>query len=404
MTVSTVPPVQRLVERAGSLLDSLAVALDNDGEIVAVSAQVHSGVLRSLCRDVPEPPVVSVPYILPDHAGRLLVVPAGDGPALSRHLVEGVAELLIAQINFLNTEPRKHELKSQLFHRLLHGLVADEEGEQREGRILGLDLARPRAVILIDATEYVRPSLRDEEGLDEADVPAEEWLRAQAIIRRVVRFFRLPNDAICSYMGGGEIAVLKASSSRDLDLWASHDATDPQNLSSWSNLAALKRATQALLQSLERETGVRFAISVGRYHPGIRGLAHSNEDARAALTIGRRVSAPGRVYCLDELGMAALVGITDERTRVDLASYLLRPLEHEPQLTETLIAFFEENCSPAATATKLLIHRNTLNYRLEKITALTGLNPKRFDDAMVIRFALLLQQLGADNSLCNRTV
>ena len=29
-------------------------------------------------------------------------------------------------------------------------------------------------------------------------------------------------------------------------------------------------------------------VGIGRYHPGIRGLARSYEDARAALALGRR--------------------------------------------------------------------------------------------------------------------
>ena len=47
------------------------------------------------------------------------------------------------------------------------------------------------------------------------------------------------------------------------------------------------------------------------------------------------------------------------------------------------------------TAKRLCIHRNTLTYRLEKITSLTGLDPRCFDEAVQIRLALLLQELQA---------
>jgi carbohydrate diacid regulator len=55
--------------------------------------------------------------------------------------------------------------------------------------------------------------------------------------------------------------------------------------------------------------------------------------------------------------------------------------------------FFQENCSPAATSARLFIHRNTLTYRLDKIAALIGLDPKHFEDAMLIRLALMVQTL-----------
>jgi carbohydrate diacid regulator len=102
------------------------------------------------------------------------------------------------------------------------------------------------------------------------------------------------------------------------------------------------------------------------------------------------------VYCLDDLGVAAFVGIADEATKIDLAKHLLSPLDQEPELIDTLRVFFEENCYPSSTASQLSIHRNTLSYRLDKIASLTGLNPRQFDDAIQIRLALLLRSLSSD--------
>ena len=52
---------------------------------------------------------------------------------------------------------------------------------------------------------------------------------------------------------------------------------------------------------------------------------------------------------------------------------------------------------PSLAATELSIHRNTLSYRLDKIASLTGLDPRRFDDAVQIRLALLLRSLRNDS-------
>ncbi|KIR02217.1 transcriptional regulator, CdaR [Lachnospiraceae bacterium TWA4] len=43
----------------------------------------------------------------------------------------------------------------------------------------------------------------------------------------------------------------------------------------------------------------------------------------------------------------------------------------------------------AQTARKLYVHRNTLNYRLDKIKRLTGLNVKKYEDATIFKLALL---------------
>jgi carbohydrate diacid regulator len=93
------------------------------------------------------------------------------------------------------------------------------------------------------------------------------------------------------------------------------------------------------------------------------------------------------------LGIAAFIGVADEQTKIELATNLLSPLNHEPELLATLDAFFAEDCCPSSSAGKLSIHRNTLSYRLDKITLLTGLDPRRFDDAVQIRLALLMRRL-----------
>jgi carbohydrate diacid regulator len=129
-------------------------------------------------------------------------------------------------------------------------------------------------------------------------------------------------------------------------------------------------------------------------------LTESYQDARAALSLGCRFHGQNRVHCLDQLGIAAFVGVSDERTKIDLAVYLLGPLDHEPDLMVTLLSFFEHDCCPSSTAADLTIHRNTLTYRLDKITSLTGLDPRRFDDAVQIRLALVLRSLQIDPRHC----
>ncbi|HEX5369092.1 MAG TPA: helix-turn-helix domain-containing protein [Dehalococcoidia bacterium] len=323
--------------------------------------------------------------------------PAWETP--STRFIEGVVELLVNQVALLDCLPQQHELKHQFIHRLLHGDNSSEEDLLREGQILGMDLSRPRAFLLIDASATLR-SREDATADGWQDNSVRDWLQAQTLIRQVVRFFSLPSDAICAYLGQGEIAVLKASSSQDLDPWVTRKQAPGETPSSWSNLGAVKNAAAQLLDTLQRDSKAPVLLGIGRYHPGIRGLMRSYEDARAALSIGRKLSREGRLFCLDELGLAALVGITDQETRVDLARHLLGPLEAESELLKTLQTFFSDNCSIIAAASHLYIHRNTLNYRLEKISALIGLDPRKFDEASLIRYALIICQLSEDAPLC----
>jgi carbohydrate diacid regulator len=280
--------------------------------------------------------------------------------------------------------PDYHLLKNQLFSNLLRGQIISEAEVLQQAKELNIHLNPPRAVILINAYSYL---------FDNSQIPSSEQ-RVQKLIDSIVSFFHLPNDTICADLGAGEICVLKASDTKNLDPWAEGD--DRRSDSSWANLTALKRAAAELRLQLQQETGCSIQIGIGRYHPGIQGLARSYEDARAALSLGSRLQKTNSVHCLAELGIAAFVGVADETTKIELAKYLLSPLDYEPDLLITINTFFAENCCCSLTAKQLYIHRNTLNYRLEKIASLTGLDPRNFDDAIQIRISLLLRSLNPD--------
>jgi carbohydrate diacid regulator len=223
---------------------------------------------------------------------------------------------------------------------------------------------------------------------------AEVRRRTQIVIGSIVGFFHLPNDTICAYIGNGEVAVLKACNTKNLVAWASLGSTTDRASSAWANLSALKRAGEALLEHLRSDISASISIGIGRYHPGVCGIARSYQDARAALSLGRCCYGANAVHCLDGLGTAAFVGIADEQTKIELAAHLLSPLDHEPELIDTLRVFFAQDCCPSTTASQLAIHRNTLTYRLQKIALLTGLDPRRFDEATQIHLALLLRSFG----------
>lgn len=341
----------------------------------------------------------TIPIQVEEQAGEIFITKSQSIESTSPQILQELVELITHQAYVLSLLPKEYELKNKFIHDLLRGESLSELEILREGELLGMDLTRPRTVILIDASNYIfMPQTVHPEDIKATQI----WEKAQSVIRSIVRFFHLPNDTICAYIGNGEIAVLKASSTNDLASWADREnKLDRFNKSSWANLSALKQAGKALLKHLEEYTQVPIGIGLGRYHAGIRGLSYSYQDARAALSLGVRCFGKNRVYCLDELGIAAFVGISDQATKMDLAKHLLSPLDQEQELIETLLVFFDKNCCASATANKLMIHRNTLNYRLEKVTTLTGLDPRRFDSAIQIRLALLLRSLkGNELKIC----
>lgn len=305
---------------------------------------------------------------------------------ISPHIAQAFIDMVLSQTIDRTISPSQSH-KNQVIYGLLHGQFAKDSVILEQARRLELDLTPPRAVILIDASEFV---CADSRNLYQEESKRQ---RSQLITNSIVSFFHLPNDTICADLGNGEFAVLKASDTRNMGSWAMQSTASNSEFttSSWTNLEAVKRAGNALLNRLRSETRVAISVGIGRYHPGLYGLSRSYQDAQVALRLGRQFNGQNQVYCLDGLGIAAFACVADEQTKVELATHLLSPLDNEPDLLETLIVFFKQSCSPSATAKQLSIHRNTLSYRLEKIASLTGLDPRCFDEAVQIRLALLLQ-------------
>lgn len=379
-----------IADRAAELLVAQVCVADAQGIVISSSDRSLVGRHRDEVLSDRVGPHLSVPLRAFQQSGEVIVSEAAAGEGLSPHLAGVFVDLVVSQAVAALRLPNHRALTSRFIHSLLLGHVDNDDEILRESDILGIDLRVPRALILIDAAGFILPA----DGVEHREADSARIRRQlQLVIASVVNFFSLPTDTICAYIGGGEIAILKASSTHDLEAWADADAEAQQPNASWANLSALKRAGEALLVRLRQDTHSSISVGIGRYHPGVAGLARSYEDARAALLLGRRFRGPNQVYCLDGLGAAAFIGISDERTKLDLATHLLSPLDQDRELIETLEVFFAENCSANCAAARLCIHRNTLSYRLDKIMLLTGLDPRRFDDAVQIRLALLTRSL-----------
>ena len=55
--------------------------------------------------------------------------------------------------------------------------------------------------------------------------------------------------------------------------------------------------------------------------------------------------------------------------------------------------FLEANLNVSETSRKIYLHRNTLMYRLDKIEKATGLNVRKFSDAVTFRLITILSRL-----------
>ena len=66
------------------------------------------------------------------------------------------------------------------------------------------------------------------------------------------------------------------------------------------------------------------------------------------------------------------------------------PDDFDEETLTTIDKFFENSLNVSETSRQLYIHRNTLVYRLDKIQKSTGLDLRKFDDAITFKIAMMV--------------
>lgn len=112
----------------------------------------------------------------------------------------------------------------------------------------------------------------------------------------------------------------------------------------------------------------------------------SYSEARSAL----KYSAKNHeiLTYFDTLSLELILESIDEDIKNQYVDKVLKDLDEDER--ELLRSFYRNDMSLKSTSEELFIHKNTLQYRLEKIYQKTGFNPRSFNEAVVFYLALRL--------------
>ena len=134
-------------------------------------------------------------------------------------VVQALAGLLIHQTTVIEQLPLQKELRDKFIYDLLNDEIADEETELRQAQVLGMDLSVPRVAILVDAADFILETSRSSPATPTLERQLRMRRNKHTVVQDIVSFFHLPTDAICGYVGGGRIAVLKSVDGHNPPSW-----------------------------------------------------------------------------------------------------------------------------------------------------------------------------------------
>ncbi|MFD3651880.1 PucR family transcriptional regulator [Streptomyces sp. NPDC058620] len=146
----------------------------------------------------------------------------------------------------------------------------------------------------------------------------------------------------------------------------------------------------ALLAGLAEETAQRvFAAAAPAGEPAAVPAAAA--EAGRVLELVRRLGRPPGLYRLDDVLLEYQLARPGEAlTRL---AGKLDALGRHPYLLETLRVFVDRGHNRRQSAAELCIHRNTLDYRLHRVSTLTGLDLTVPAEARVLQAALVARDL-----------
>ena len=145
-----------------------------------------------------------------------------------------------------------------------------------------------------------------------------------------------------------------------------------------------------LLASLAEAAGAAVTAGVS-FRPGLDGVPVAGSEAAEVLRLATELNRPPGRYELDDVLVEYLV--TRPSDAASRLAGVLTALDHGPELVETLQGYFDADLDRRSAAAALNIHPNTLDYRLKRVSELTGLSVGSSRGLQVLGAALVARRL-----------
>lgn len=157
-----------------------------------------------------------------------------------------------------------------------------------------------------------------------------------------------------------------------------------------------------ILDNVHSETMMSILVGVSTVAENINQLNTAYKEAQIALEVGKVFDEEKSVLNYDSLGIGRLI----YQLPIKLCELFLHEVFKKGDIslldTETILTinkFFENDLNVSETSRQLFVHRNTLVYRLEKIYKLTGLDLRKFDQAIVFKVAMMVHKYLSSNPM-----
>lgn len=150
-----------------------------------------------------------------------------------------------------------------------------------------------------------------------------------------------------------------------------------------------------MYDTLSAETMSNVYIAVGTIVGDLKDVSNSYKEASMSLEVGKIFNCESHISSYSKLGIGRIIyQLPLPLCKMFIQEVLKgKKVEHfDEETLMTVNKFFENSLNVSETSRQLYIHRNTLVYRLDKLLKMTGLDLRKFDDAIIFKITIMVSQ------------
>lgn len=145
-----------------------------------------------------------------------------------------------------------------------------------------------------------------------------------------------------------------------------------------------------IIQILSADLSVNIRFYVGGIEHTYRELKTYYDNLLSQAYIVFSLTKKEVVYYAESIKYLLLYPLSTKEKEYIVTS-ILKEFKKDPEMLKTLSVFLDSNLNISETAKKLYMHRNSVQYRIDKYINETGINIQRFDEAISVKIALLAE-------------
>lgn len=266
-------------------------------------------------------------------------------------IIKKMTEILLLDVSMreqklLDENNRNRFLEQWIFAE--HSAEREPEFAER-GKSVGIDIRLPRRVGIFSPSDGPNGESREQ-------------------MERIVKKLLRPEKENLFFRSGAELVCLIP----------------------WKSDHEMRRLAGNLLQTVKEELGV--SLCAGIDCAGGKGFSAYHSYHRAKKALQAALFQRSTSVCFyDEVTVGIFLDEISETGKREYVQRIFKGCAEDEisSWAHLLEAFFRENDSITRTAEELFIHKNTLQYRLKKLSEETGLDARKMPDAALFYLAVL---------------